>query len=31
MEFVKNNDDWILNLLHEEFSENISDFVQSYM
>ena len=31
MEFVKNNDDWILNLLQEEFSENISDFVQSYM
>ena len=31
MEFVKNNNDWILNLLHEEFSENISDFVQSYM
>lgn len=31
MEFVKNNDDWILNLLDEEFSENISDFVQAYM
>lgn len=31
MEFAKNNDKWILNLLHEEFSQNIPDFVQAYM
>lgn len=31
MEFTKNNDEWILNLLHEEFSQNIPDFVQSYL
>lgn len=31
MEFAKNNDEWILNLLYDEFSENVSDFIQSYL